>query len=274
MIIKTLIENNSTDKRLACEHGLSLYIETGNIKILFDTGASNAFSDNAEKMNVDLAQVDVAFISHGHYDHGGGLKTFLKLNSKAKIYLSEKAFNNYYASTGENKVEYIGLPKDIDLDNRFELIGEKLRIDDNLFAFTNVEGKCLTPSGNKKLFYQKEEEILRDDFKHEMNLIVTENGKNILLAGCAHKGIVNIMEHIKKSKEKIPDYVIGGFHLYSRSGNDNEEIKKVKQIGLYLNETKSKFYTCHCTGLENFEVLKRIMGNKIEYIMTGSEIII
>jgi 7,8-dihydropterin-6-yl-methyl-4-(beta-D-ribofuranosyl)aminobenzene 5'-phosphate synthase len=77
MLIRTLAENTSLDSRLGCQHGLSLYIETGGRKVLFDMGADGLFTENASKMGVDLASVDVAFISHGHSDHGGGLKAFL-----------------------------------------------------------------------------------------------------------------------------------------------------------------------------------------------------
>ena len=91
MIVKVLSENTSSSEKLGSEHGLSLYIETETHKILFDTGASGLFAENAEKMGVDLTRIDLAVISHGHYDHGGGLKTFLGINNRAKIYLHQMA---------------------------------------------------------------------------------------------------------------------------------------------------------------------------------------
>ena len=78
MIIKTLVENTSISKDFGNEHGLSLYIETNALKILFDVGASELFLKNAEKLGVNITDVDFLVISHGHYDHGGGLKTFFK----------------------------------------------------------------------------------------------------------------------------------------------------------------------------------------------------
>ena len=91
MIITVLSENLTSSDKLGSEHGLSLYIETETHKILFDTGASGLFAENAGKLGVDLAKVDLAVISHGHYDHGGGLKTFLGINNRAKIYLHQMA---------------------------------------------------------------------------------------------------------------------------------------------------------------------------------------
>lgn len=272
MIIKTLVENTAVSEKFSCEHGLSLYIETSSHKILFDTGASGIFAENAEKMNIDLAQVDIAFISHGHYDHGGGLQTFLKLNSKANIYMSEKALNNYVAKTFEDDMAYIGLPEDLEVNERFILVGDQLIIDDELQLFSNVKGKCLTPSGNSNLYMEKEGLLVKDNFNHEQNLIITDQEKTLLVAGCAHKGIVNIMEHFKSLGMAKPDYVIGGFHLYNRATKENENSKTVKRIGFYLKDSGSKYYTCHCTGLESYEILKKIMGEKIDYLATGSEL--
>ncbi len=78
MIIKTLVENTSMFKNFGSEHGLSLYIETKYHRILFDVGASELFLENSKRMDVNIADVDFLVISHGHYDHGGGLKAFLQ----------------------------------------------------------------------------------------------------------------------------------------------------------------------------------------------------
>lgn len=78
MIVKVLIENNSPFKKLKGEHGLSLYVETDKTRFLFDMGQSDFFAQNAQKMDVDLSKINFAIVSHGHYDHGGGLRTFLR----------------------------------------------------------------------------------------------------------------------------------------------------------------------------------------------------
>ena len=91
MRIVSLVENTSS-KGLPVEHGLSLYIETDRHRVLYDTGQTELFADNAEKLGVDLSSVDFCFLSHGHYDHSGGLKRFTALNGKAKIYMARSAF--------------------------------------------------------------------------------------------------------------------------------------------------------------------------------------
>ena len=92
MKIVTLIENLVQQTDYVAEHGLSLYIETGEHRLLFDTGLSGKFVDNASKMGIDLAQIDAVVISHGHYDHAGGLNAFFEINTKAKVYAQKAAF--------------------------------------------------------------------------------------------------------------------------------------------------------------------------------------
>ena len=102
MKLTTLIENTTCRPDLTPEHGLSLYIETGEHRILFDAGQSDAFADNAEKMGIDLGEVDLAILSHGHYDHGGGIAKFLQINKKAPVYINKHGFEPHYNGTEKN----------------------------------------------------------------------------------------------------------------------------------------------------------------------------
>lgn len=272
MIVKVLSENTSISDELGSEHGLSLYIETGSDKILFDTGASGLFAENAEKLSVDLKKVDLAVLSHGHYDHGGGLKTFLGINSEAKVYLHKRAFEQHYANRPGGIKAYIGLDMSLLPNERFVFCGDSLQINDELELFSGVKAERLIPSGNTDLLLKVCEDYLLDDFAHEQNLIISKNGKTLLIAGCAHNGIVNIVDHFKAKKGRFPDYVIGGFHLYNRGNDQSEAPAVVDEIGKYLLTTGSKYYTCHCTGLLSYDRLKAVMGDKIDYLSTGAQL--
>ncbi len=274
MIITVLSENLTSSDKLGSEHGLSLYIETETHKILFDTGASGLFAENAGKLGIDLAKVDLAVISHGHYDHGGGLKTFLGINSRAKVYLHQRAFETHYANRPASAKAYIGLDEGLLPNERFVFCGNRYMIDEALVLFSGVKAKRLVPSGNTDLFVKDGDAFVPDDFAHEQNLIISENGKTLLIAGCAHNGIINIIDQFKMEKGGQPDYVIGGFHLYNHGTKQNEAPDIVDEIGKFLLETHAQYYTCHCTGIESYTRLKAIMGENIDYISTGEQIAI
>ena len=116
--------------------------------------------------------------------------------------------------------------------------------------------------------------MVPDDFAHEQNLIIEEGENTVLIAGCAHKGIVNILEHFRMIRGHFPSHVIGGFHLYNPAANKYEDPAVVAEVGAYLLGTGAKFYTGHCTGIESYERLKTILGEKIDYMSTGSLITI
>ncbi|NLY70259.1 MAG: MBL fold metallo-hydrolase [Clostridiales bacterium] len=273
MIIKVLVENTSISKDFGSEHGLSLYIETKDKKILFDVGASDLYLKNAEKLNINIGDIDYLIISHGHYDHGGGLEAFLNINKKAKVYLHPLAFGKYYAQRLDNSFEYVGIDGKLKENSQIVFTSDQFYIDKGLEVFSNIHQKEPPPISNKGLLMEKEGKMLADSFSHEQNLIIEEDDKTLLVTGCAHNGIINIVEQFNTLKGRMPNYVIGGFHLSGSSGG-NESLHGIEKIGKYLVNTKAQYYTCHCTGLEPFNQLKEIMGENIDYLSAGSEITI
>lgn len=274
MIIKVLAENTSISNEFGSEHGLSLHIETNACNILFDVGASKLFLDNAKKLNVDISDVDYLIISHGHYDHGGGLRTFLSENKKAKVFLHEVAFEKYYALRLDDKLKYIGLDDSLKKNSQVVLTSGSFSISKSVQVFSNITKKEPAPKSNNSLFMEYNGQMVQDAFAHEQNLIIEEDGKTLLVTGCAHNGIVNILEHFHYLKGRMPDYLIGGFHLSSPSSGSNENPEMIDKISKYLMGTNAKFYTCHCTGIEPYNRLKAALGDSIDYLSAGSEIAI
>lgn len=256
---------------LECEHGLSIYLELSGRRILFDTGAGGVFLKNAKKLGIDLSKVDRLVISHGHHDHGGGLRTFLRINSHAEIFVQEKAFEPHFSKRPEG-VASVGLDRTLLPNDRFVFCGEQLVIDEETEVFSRVTSNRLFPSCNANLWMKRGDDLVPDDFAHEQNLIIRQAGKAILLAGCAHKGIVNIVDECKDRIGRYPDSVIGGFHLCGTGGTQSEAQDVVDEIGEYLASTPSQYFTCHCTGTENFKRLRGRLGEKIQSLSAGDQI--
>ena len=269
MLVKCLIDNISENPTLVSEHGLSLYIEGHGHKILFDTGQSGAFMDNAVTLGVDLEAVDTVVVSHGHYDHGGGLSSFLDLNKRAIVYMSKMAFGDYYSERMDDSKKYIGLDRGLMGHERIRYVDQRQRINECLEVFTNTSMIRPMPMINKYLYEKKAGVFVPDLFAHEINLKMTCGGKSILVAGCAHNGIENIVETYKMCEGAYPNVVIGGFHLSSGSRGISVCEKDIRNIGVNLLKSKSVYYTCHCTGMSAFQVLKEEMGNQICYLSAG-----
>ena len=269
--IVVLLENTTESSNLKCKHGLSLYAETENHKILFDMGPDALFLKNAEALGVNIADIDIAVISHGHVDHCGGLKYFLQKNKKAKIYLRPQALEAHY-------VKVIGIPFYAGIDrallsaDRFVFADDIHVIDDEITLFSNVAGQFPLPKSDGNLFVKRNGRMIPDDFCHEQNLIITSGDKKILVCGCAHAGIVNIIERAKTITGDNPTAVIGGFHLYEPTKKRYERDEYIDSVAAALAEIKSSYYTCHCTGEKAYEKMKARLGARLTYLRTGAEL--
>lgn len=272
MIIKSIIENTTDNPTLAKEHGLCLYIETKVCKMLFDVGQSDAFIDNAQKLGVDIEAIDVLVISHGHYDHGGGLKRFLEVNTKSKIYLAKEAFDQYYSEQADKTMKYIGLDQSLKVNDRFIFVKDSMKVCDCLTVFKNQSSIAPPPLLNRYLYKKVNGDIVRDDFTHEISLIVTCEGKSVLIAGCAHCGILNIIDTYKKHTGAEPNVVVGGFHLSSGSRSEMASQATIKGLIRQFATTKTEYYTCHCTGVKPYEMMHEALGQQLSYLSGGKSI--
>lgn len=255
MKLTVLTENTVCREGLVPEHGVSLYIETGRHRILFDMGQSDLLLRHAEILNIPLDGVDIAVLSHGHYDHGGGLSAFLEVNRTAPVYLSEHAFGLHYRRDGS----YIGLDPALRTSARLVPVGEYMAPDDGLELFScnlvprpypaDTAGLCMA-------------DMLPEDFRHEQYLLIREGERRILVSGCSHKGVLNLLEWFS------PDVLIGGFHL-NKMPTEGEGARELERIAECLQRAGTRYYTCHCTGMAQYDFLKKRLGERISYLSCG-----
>ena len=279
MRIINLVENTEGASGCGVEHGLCFYIETEKHKLLMDTGQTGLLLENAEKLGIDLTKVDTVVLSHGHYDHGGGILPFAKINPTAKIYVPEKAFGEYYSMNKDGEPHYIGLAKEIQELPQVVKVSEEAkaadgiyRIDDELALFSGIGSEHVIPSTNQRLKKKTEDGFVQDDFAHEQCLVISEGVKKVLLSGCAHHGILNIMDRYCELFGEEPDFVISGFHMMKKHNYSDEDINMIIDTALALRQYKTVFYTGHCTGVEPYNAMKKLMGDQLHYVHSGDEI--
>lgn len=268
MKIIILMEDTCGNPICEYEHGLSIYLETVKHKILMDTGASGKTLSNAKKLGVELEQVDTVILSHGHYDHSGGLTAFGQLNRKAAVYVQKSAFGDFFH--GER---YIGVAKEIARLPGIELLDGGRKIDRELSVFTGITGRKYWPQSNLGLSEMINGQKRQDEFGHEQCLVV-QGKKTLLLSGCAHNGILNILDKYRELYGGLPDIVLSGFHMMKKNGYTDQEKDVIRRTAEALAETGVLFYTGHCTGQAAIDIMKPILGDRLIPIHCGMEILI
>lgn len=234
----TILCNDLAKSGFFAEHGLSLLIDD---ETIFDTGTSDVAVKNAEKLGVNFSKVKRIFISHGHYDHIGGLPNILAKTGKVDLYLHKKAIMPKYS--GERFAGFSYKWKDIEkmanvhlLDgdtdaDGFTILNDVQTVEENIDPNFKVNGR-------------------HDLFEDEINLIKDE----ILITGCAHRGIENIFQKaIEKHEIKM---IIGGFHLI------NADIQRIKSISRLFADHDVKIVPLHCTGNVATDIFKETLGEK------------
>jgi len=259
------------------EHGFAAFIETARGNYLFDTGQGFSIIRNAEYLKKDLTSIKKIFLSHGHYDHTGGLPSILKVNKNIKVYAHPDIFSQKYAlvkTNGKDTQKYIGMKFKKEY---YEKRGAEFIF--NSFFSEVVRGIYLTgevlrttdfEKGDPRLIVNKNGSLVPDPLLDDQSLILKTKGGLIVVLGCAHSGLINTIKHIKNHfKDEKIDTIIGGTHLgFLKEDQLDRTISQLKQYGF------KKIGASHCTGLKAAARLYQEFKNRFFFANVGTSIVI
>ena len=273
--ITVLVEDTVHQARMRAEHGLSLYIDAGGYRILFDTGASALFLGNAKNLGLHLNELDALALSHNHYDHTGGVEFLLDLYSGVPpIFAHPKTFRQSYAKPkagrGNGAARTIGFPYPLGLAGlqtrgiKVTMNREPVEIHKDIWLSGEVPRNCPFEEAGKKFFLDPQ--LTRsDDLVDDQALICKTEKGLIVISGCCHSGIVNTLEAVSSLFPGVPVWaVVGGFHLLEA------DARRIKRSVDYLKSLDlQQIIAGHCTGFDALCSLRRAFGKRFQPLSVG-----
>lgn len=267
----TVLMDHRTQPGLQGEHGLSLYLEQAGRKILLDAGSSGQFAQNAQALGLDLEEIELAILSHGHFDHSDGFRRFFQENQTAPLYLREEAQSPHFSlSSGSPK--YVGIHRDImaSSPHRFVLVDKPLfDLGDGLFLLAQDQNFS---TGDPNLVVKTGwDQFQPDDFAHQQSLVVAGDQGMALFNSCCHGGGENILANLRQNYPQwgnLPLTLVGGLHLFHVP--EPELAQRVDSLveGL-LSQGLQTLYTGHCTGEPAFQLLRQALGDRVIPLQVG-----
>ncbi|MBR5517326.1 MAG: MBL fold metallo-hydrolase [Firmicutes bacterium] len=265
MKITFLSDNKTENSNCTAEWGLSVLIESQGNKVLFDVGASPIFAENAKNLGVDLSDVEAVAISHGHFDHTGGMESFCEINKLALLYMHKNAISPSFGTDKNGRIEDsncgIRWTKEFadKIKNRTVFTENVVKINDSMTLVGNITPLKEYPMTEK--FYRpsptNEEKYLFDHMEHEQFLVVKEEKGLYVFSGCSHTGMMAIINRIQElfPGEKIVA-LIAGMHLYPLKADMKEKI-----VNAICNLGIETVFPVHCTGIDAILMFKQRLGN-------------
>ena len=273
MRITVLVENTGPSE-FKIEHGLSLYIEFNDKKYLLDAGPSDSFFKNAHALSIDLGRVDKAVLSHGHYDHGDGFMVFLN-QYKDKVVYGAKNIFDYYSGSG-GSVHYIGLSSKLkQMKNRFNTISKDTKIDEKIYLILDDVSNTKEIGVQKKLYKKVDDVLQPDNFNHELSLVFDTPKGLVICNSCSHAGLESIVDNIKKRLNKPVYAYVGGLHMKSTKNHIETSSfteEQIQNLCIFIEKNIQYVLTGHCTGNVSYDLLKKYLKDRIDFLTTGKTI--
>ena len=269
--ITTLSENTAGFPGVLAEWGLSVLVETGDLKILLDTCTSISVPHNAPILGVDLSAIDKIVLSHGHYDHTGGLKEVLAKTGAVEIIAHPDIWAKKFAH-GEGWERYIGIPFSRDeleaLGATFTLRKDPVWISDDIVTTGEIPMTTEYEEIDPNLYVKEDGEWLPDPLLDDRALIIVTDEGLVVILGCAHRGAINTIRHAQQitGVEQIHT-VIGGTHLIGAS-----EERVLSTASAFQELGVQRVGVSHCTGLPSSMLLAQQLGGSFFFNNTGTSI--
>lgn len=270
MRVTVLVENTPKDASIAAEHGLSFFIEGCGKRILLDAGQKSLFAENAARFGLDLAAVDFAVLSHGHGDHSGGLPAFRAANPSAPIYMARAATRRCYVRRWGLYFN-VGMDRASAKDSGIVPLDADTELAPGVTAVVGIPRTSAYLTSSDNLYMRKGLWFARDDFAHELALVLREGARTFVFSSCSHTGLQNIMKRVADAGLLSGETaVLAGMHLFNAPGKRNESAELLDRLaGELLAYPSATYYAGHCTGQAAFDRLKATMGGRLQPLRCG-----
>lgn len=274
MKIHVLTENRAEKRGFLAEHGLSIFIEHSDVNILFDTGQSDVYCKNAKLMGVDLHKTDCIVLSHGHYDHCGGLIDFPHEDKMPKIYVHQDALQNKYAINSGKVPSYreVGIPWSPDdyphIKDNLILNKKSIQVIPSVTLHGNIPNTIPFEGVPQGFFIGTKENLIPDMMQDEQMLVFERGNELVIFLGCSHPGIINCLTYaLSLFPGKRIHTVMAGMHL------GNATSARIQITIQHLHDLDiQQVIPLHCTGVLGICEMKRALGDRCLPLCAGQTI--